>query len=181
MKEVIAGVDEVGRGCLAGPVIAAAVVLKKNIIGLDDSKKISIKKRLELSELILKNSFFAFGTASEKEIDEINILQATLLAMKRAILNLSVVPDKVLVDGIQKPDIDLPIQTIVGGDSLISEISAASIIAKVYRDNLMITFDKNYPEYGFSKHKGYGTKMHLQSIMTHGPCHIHRKTFKGVK
>jgi ribonuclease HII len=101
--------------------------------------------------------------------------------MKRAILNLSVVPDKVLVDGIHKPDMDLPIQTIVGGDSLISEISAASIIAKVYRDNLMITFDKNYPEYGFSKHKGYGTKLHLQSIMTHGPCHIHRKTFKGVK
>jgi ribonuclease HII len=85
------------------------------------------------------------------------------------------------VDGIHKPDIDLPIQTIVGGDSLISEISAASIIAKVYRDNLMITFDKNYPEYGFSKHKGYGTKLHLQSIMTHGPCHIHRKTFKGIK
>ena len=97
MKEVIAGVDEVGRGCLAGPVIAAAVVLKKNITGLDDSKKISSKKRLEFSELILKNSFYAFGAASEKEIDEINILQATLLAMKRAILNLSVVPDKVLV------------------------------------------------------------------------------------
>ena len=177
----IAGVDEVGRGCLAGPVIASAVILKKHIPGLKDSKKLSPPQRNKLSALIIQNSFYSIGSASEQEIDEINILQASLLAMKRAILNLSVVPDKVLVDGIQKPDIDLPIQTIVGGDSLISEISAASIIAKVYRDNLMITFDKNYPEYGFSKHKGYGTKMHLQSIMTHGPCHIHRKTFKGVK
>ena len=181
MKEVIAGVDEVGRGCLAGPVIVAAVVLKKNITSLDDSKKISSKKRLELSELILKNSFYAFGAASEKEIDEINILQATLLAMKRAILNLSVVPDKVLVDGIYKPDIDLPIQTIVGGDSLISEISAASIIAKVYRDNLMVEYDKSFPNYGFEKHKGYGTKEHLDSIKINGICSIHRRSFKGVK
>ena len=138
MKSLIAGVDEVGRGCLAGPVIAAAVILKKKIANLDDSKKLSSNKREELSMIIIQNSYYAFGSASPEEIDSINILQASLLAMKRAILNLPIIPDEVLVDGNQKPDIDLPTQTIIGGDSLIAEISAASIIAKVYRDNLIL-------------------------------------------
>ena len=178
--QVIAGVDEVGRGCLAGPVVASAVILKKNILGLDDSKKLSPKKRQELAESIIENSYFSYGLASQQEIDDINILQASLLAMKRAILNLTVKPDKVLVDGTHKPNIELPVQTIIGGDSLIAEISAASIIAKVYRDNLMKEIDSNYPNYGFAKHKGYGTKFHLEAIKLHGPCSIHRKTFKGV-
>ena len=178
--QVIAGVDEVGRGCLAGPVVASAVILKKNILGLDDSKKLSPKKRKELAEIIIENSYFSYGFASQQEIDDINILQASLLAMKRAILNLTVKPDKVLVDGTHKPNIELPVQTIIGGDSLIAEISAASIIAKVYRDNLMKEIDSNYTNYGFAKHKGYGTRFHLEAIKLHGPCSIHRKTFKGV-
>ena len=180
MKSLIAGVDEVGRGCLAGPVIAAAVILKKKLANLDDSKKLSPNKREELSMIIIENSYYAFGSASPEEIDSINILQASLLAMKRAILNLPIIPDEVLVDGNKKPDTDLPPQTIIGGDSLIAEISAASIIAKVYRDNLMIEFNNKYPNYGFAQHKGYGTKAHLESIKSFGYCSIHRKTFKGV-
>ena len=180
MTELIAGVDEVGRGSLAGPVIAAAVILKNKIEGLDDSKKLSKTKREQLNQKIIENSFFAYGSASVEEIDDINILQASLLAMKRAILNLPITPDEVMVDGNQKPDIDLPTQTIIGGDSLIAEISAASIIAKVYRDNLMIEFNNKYPNYGFAQHKGYGTKVHLESIKAFGYCSIHRKTFKGV-
>ena len=133
--KLIAGVDEVGRGCLAGPVIAAAVILKNNIPGLKDSKKLSIKERQKLSLIIMENSYFSFGSASVKEIDEINILQASLLAMKRAILNLSVKPEMILIDGVHKPDLDIDTQTIIKGDSYIDEISAASIIAKVYRDN----------------------------------------------
>ena len=176
----IVGVDEVGRGCLAGPVIAAAVILKNDIPGLRDSKKLSKSKREELSPIIIQNSYYSFGSASVKEIDRINILQASLLAMKRAILNLSVKPGKILVDGTHKPDLDIDTQTIVGGDSIVDEISAASIIAKVYRDNLMMQFDKKYPDYYFSSHKGYGTKIHKAAIKKHGITPIHRKTFKGV-
>ena len=142
---------------MAGPVIASAVILKKHIPGLKDSKKLSPPQRNKLSALIIQNSFYSIGSASEQEIDEINILQASLLAMKRAILNLSVEPGKVLIDGTHKPDLNVDTQTIIGGDSLIDEISAASIVAKVYRDNLMIEFDKQYPKYGFLSHKGYGT------------------------
>jgi len=156
----IVGVDEVGRGCLAGPVIAAAVILKNDIPGLRDSKKLSKSKREELSSIIIQNSYYSFGSASVKEIDRINILQASLLAMKRAILNLSVEPGKILVDGTHKPDLD--------------------IVAKVYRDNLMMQFDKKYPDYYFSSHKGYGTKIHKAAIKKHGITPIHRKTFKGV-
>ena len=145
--KLIAGVDEVGRGCLAGPVIAAAVIFKNNIPGLKDSKKLSIKKRQKLSLIIMENSYFSFGSASVKEIDEINILQASLLAMKRAILNLSVKPGKILVDGVHKPDLDIDTQTIIKGDSYIDEISAASIIAKVYRDNLMIELAQEFSDY----------------------------------
>jgi len=178
--KLVAGVDEVGRGCLAGPVIAAAVILKKPIPGLKDSKKLSSKAREHLYELIIENSIFSFGSASPKEIDEINILQASLLAMKRAILNLSVIPGMILVDGTHKPDIQIDAKTIIGGDSIVNEISAASIIAKVYRDNLMIKFDNDYPNFYFAKHKGYGTKLHLEAIKKHGITSIHRKTFKGV-
>ena len=181
MKIIVAGIDEVGRGALAGPVIAAAVILEKNISGLDDSKKLSPKKRSHFSDLIKNNSMYAFGSASNNEIDDINILNASLLAMKRAILNLSVKPDLVLVDGIHKPDLDLKMEAIIGGDALKKEISAASIIAKVYRDNLMVEYDKSFPNYGFGKHKGYGTKQHLNSIRVNGICSIHRKSFKGVK
>ena len=178
--KLVAGVDEVGRGCLAGPVIAAAVILRNNIPGLKDSKKLSKKKREELSLIIMKNSYFSFGSSSPKEIDEINILQASLLAMKRAILNLSVEPGKILIDGIHKPDLNIDTQTIISGDSYIDEISAASIIAKVYRDNLMMQFDKKYPNFYFSSHMGYGTKMHKAAIKKYGITPIHRKTFKGV-
>ena len=181
MKIIVAGIDEVGRGALAGPVIAAAVILEKNISGLDDSKKLSPKKRSHFSDLIKNNSMHAFGSASNNEIDDINILNASLLAMKRAILNLSVKPDLVLVDGIHKPDLDIKMEAIIGGDALKKEISAASIIAKVYRDNLMVEYDKSFPNYGFGKHKGYGTKQHLNSIRVNGICSIHRKSFKGVK
>jgi len=181
LKIVVAGTDEVGRGALAGPVIAAAVILETNIDGLDDSKKLSEKKRTNFSNSILENSIYAFGSASNDEIDNINILNASLLAMKRAILNLSVKPDLVLVDGIHKPDLDIKMESIIGGDALIKEISAASIIAKVYRDNIMIEYDKSYPLYGFKNHKGYGTKQHLDLIKINGASSIHRKSFKGVK
>jgi ribonuclease HII len=178
--KLVAGVDEVGRGCLAGPVIAAAVILRKKIPGLKDSKKLPKKKREELSLIIMQNSYFSFGSSSPKEIDKINILQASLLAMKRAILNLSVEPGKILIDGIHKPDLNTDTQTIISGDSYIDEISAASIIAKVYRDNLMMQFDKEYPNFYFSSHMGYGTKMHKAAIKKYGITPIHRKTFKGV-
>ena len=178
--KLVAGVDEVRRGCLAGPVIAAAVILTNNIPGLKDSKKLSKKKREELSLTIMKNSYFSFGCSSPKEIDEINILQASLLAMKRAILNLSVEPGKILIDGIHKPDLNTDTQTIISGDSYIDEISAASIIAKVYRDNLMMQFDKEYPNFFFSSHMGYGTKMHKAALKKYGITPIHRKTFRGV-
>jgi ribonuclease HII len=178
--KLIAGVDEVGRGCLAGPVIAAAVILRNNISGLKDSKKLTKKKREELSLIIMQNSYFSFGSSSPKEIDKINILQASLLAMKRAILNLSVKPGKILIDGIHKPDLNTDTQTIISGDSYIDQISAASIIAKVYRDNLMMQFDKEYPNFYFSSHMGYGTKMHKAAIKKYGITPIHRETFKGV-
>ena len=180
MKELIAGVDEVGRGCLAGPVIAAAVILNNSISNLNDSKKISKGKREHLSTIIMQNSFFAFGHASHQEIDEINIHNASLLAMKRAILNLNIKPNKVLVDGLYLPDVEYKKEAIVGGDAIISEISAASIIAKVYRDNLMLDFDKKYPIYKFYKHKGYPTKFHKEMLKIHGSCPIHRHSFKGV-
>lgn len=180
MKELVAGVDEVGRGCLAGPVIAAAVILNNSINNLNDSKKISKDKREHLSTIIMQNSFFAFGHASHQEIDEINIHNASLLAMKRAILNLNIKPNKVLVDGLYLPDVEYKKEAIVGGDAIISEISAASIIAKVYRDNLMLDFDKKYPIYKFNKHKGYPTKFHKEMLKIHGSCPIHRHSFKGV-
>ena len=177
---MIAGTDEVGRGCLAGPVVAAAVILKEDVPGLTDSKKISPKKREFLADLILEKSFFAYGVVSNHKIDKINILNASLLAMKRAILNLPVRPSMVLVDGTFKPDLDIPMRAIIGGDSSENAISAASIIAKVYRDNLMIKYDSIFPVYDLKGNKGYGTKKHLEALKNFGHCEIHRTTFNGV-
>ena len=177
---MIAGTDEVGRGCLAGPVVAAAVILKEDIPGLTDSKKLSPKKRQFLADLILKKSFFAYGVVSNNKIDKINILNASLLAMKRAILKLPVRPSMVLVDGTFKPDLDIPMRAIIGGDSSENAISAASIIAKVYRDNLMIKYDSIFPVYDLKGNKGYGTKKHLEALKNYGYCEIHRTTFNGV-
>ena len=181
--DLIAGVDEVGRGPLAGPVVAAAVILdpKKPIDGLCDSKKMSANRRLEMSDKIKSNSLaWSLGRAEVKEIDEINILQASLLAMKRAIEVLNIEPDIVLVDGNYTPSINFKKKAIVKGDSFISEISAASIIAKVERDNEMIALDKIYPGYGFSSHKGYPTKQHIESLKKLGITDIHRVTFSPV-
>ena len=177
---MIAGTDEVGRGCLAGPVVAAAVILKEDIPGLTDSKKITPKRREFLADLILEKSFFAYGVVSNNKIDKINILNASLLEMKRAILNLPVKPSLVLVDGTFKPDLDIPMRAIIGGDSSENAISAASIIAKVYRDNLMIKYDSIFPVYDLKGNKGYGTKKHLEALKNFGHCEIHRTTFNGV-
>lgn len=178
--KVICGVDEAGRGPLAGPVYAAAVVLKKGqtIEGVNDSKKLSEKKReLLFDKIIAECEEYSIGTASEKEIDEINILQATFLAMKRAVEGLSVKPDCALVDGNQVPPLECDVETVVKGDSKSESIAAASILAKVSRDRYMLEMAKKYPQYGFEKHKGYGTKLHYEMIEKYGICDIHRKTF----
>ncbi len=178
----IAGIDEVGRGPLAGPVIAAAVILdRKNIPeGINDSKKIPKAKRILLAEKIKENSIYAYGAASEIEIDEINILQASLLAMKRASDRLSVVPKTTLIDGNFKPDIKNNTISIIKGDSKSVSIAAASILAKVYRDEIMLKYSKQFPEYGFQTNSGYGTKEHLSALKNHGITPIHRKSFKPV-
>lgn len=177
---VICGIDEAGRGPLAGPVYAAAVILKKGqtIEGVNDSKKLSEKKREELFEKIVTECLdYSIGTASEKEIDEINILQATFLAMKRAVDGLSLKPDCALVDGNRAPLLDCSVLTIVKGDSKSESIAAASILAKVSRDRYMLKMAEKYPQYGFEKHKGYGTKLHYEMIDKYGICEIHRKSF----
>ena len=178
----IAGIDEVGRGPLAGPVIAAAVILdRKNIPeGINDSKKIPKAKRILLAEKIKENSIYAYGAASEIEIDEINILQASLLAMKRASDGLSVVPKTTLIDGNFKPDIKNNTISIIKGDSKSVSIAAASILAKVYRDEIMLKYSKQFPEYGFQTNSGYGTKEHLSALKNFGITPIHRKSFKPV-
>lgn len=178
---IVAGVDEVGRGPLAGPVLAAAVILKSQIIGVTDSKKLTAKKRDYLSNVIKDEALcYAFGRVEAAEIDEINIHNATLLAMKRAIEALPIVPDKVLVDGIHSPLVDMACETIVKGDSKIEAIGAASIIAKVLRDSEMIIMDEQYPGYGFASHKGYPTKVHREALMKLGPCPIHRRSYAPV-
>ena len=177
---VICGVDEAGRGPLAGPVCAAAVILPKHlqIPGLTDSKKLTDKKRRELFPIIQQQAIaYGIGLASEAEIDEINILQATFLAMGRALNQLSIGPEIALIDGNRETDFGLPVKTVVKGDSLSANIAAASILAKVTRDNIMVELAKQYPEYGFEIHKGYGTKAHYEALRTYGPCPIHRKTF----
>jgi len=181
--ENIAGVDEAGRGPLAGPVVAAAVIFpaKIDIVGLDDSKKLSPKKREELFPQIQAEAV-AYGVAivDREVIDKINILQASLLAMKQAVEQLQTVPDLLLIDGNQKIDSTLDQWAVVKGDSKSLSIAAASVLAKVTRDRVMKDYHKLYPQYEFHRHKGYGTKLHRDLIEEHGPCPIHRSTFKGV-
>lgn len=177
---LICGVDEAGRGPLAGPVCAAAVILPPNCVipGLDDSKKLSDKRRRELMPLI-KESAWAYGIAfaGEKEIDEINILQATFLAMERAISMLDIRPELCLIDGNRAKDFSVPVQTVIHGDSLSASIAAASILAKVTRDDYMLELAEKYPQYAFDIHKGYGTKAHYAALREFGPCDAHRMTF----
>ena len=178
--QIICGVDEAGRGPLAGPVCAAAVILPPNaeIPGLNDSKKLSDKKRRELYPII-KEQAIAYGIAfaDHNEIDEINILQATYLAMERAINQLSVKPELALIDGNRAKDFGIPVQTVVHGDSLSASIAAASVLAKVTRDDVMLQMAEEYPGYGFEIHKGYGTKAHYAALTEKGPSPIHRTTF----
>lgn len=178
--QVICGVDEAGRGPLAGPVCAAAVILPQGleIPGLNDSKKLSDKKRRELFPIIQEQAVaYGIGWASEKEIDEINILQATFLAMNRALEAMGVKPDLALVDGNRDPGFPVATKTVVKGDSLSANIAAASVLAKVSRDTLMEEMAETYPGYGFEIHKGYGTKAHYAALESLGPSEIHRMTF----
>ena len=176
----ICGIDEAGRGPLAGPVCAAAVILPErlDIPGLNDSKKLTDKKRRELFPIIEEQAIaFGLGWASQEEIDEINILQATFLAMSRAVEQLKIRPDLALVDGNRAPALDLPVETVVQGDSLSASIAAASVLAKVSRDDVMLRMAEEYPGYGFEVHKGYGTKAHYEALQKFGPSPIHRRTF----
>ena len=178
--KLIAGIDEVGRGPLAGPVVTAAVILKENdlIEGINDSKKLSAAKRESLYDIILNRAVsYAFGVVSAEEIDSINILQATYKAMLQALSSLSIKPDFVLADAVTIPGIDIKQQGIIKGDAKSISIGAASIIAKVYRDRMMDEYAKIYPEYGFEQNKGYGSQSHIEAIKKFGPCPIHRKTF----
>ena len=176
----ICGIDEAGRGPLAGPVCAAAVILPErlDIPGLNDSKKLTDKKRRELFPIIEEQAIaFGLGWASQEEIDEINILQATFLAMSRAVEQLKIRTDLALVDGNRAPALDLPVETVVKGDSLSASIAAASVLAKVSRDDVMLRMAEEYPGYGFEVHKGYGTKAHYEALRKFGPSPIHRRTF----
>ena len=177
---VVCGIDEAGRGPLAGPVCAAAVILPKGCVieGVNDSKKLTKKKREALFDIIKEKALaYSIAVADEKEIDEINILQATYLAMRRAFEGLDVKPDMALVDGNRDPILGIPTKTIVKGDANSMSIAAASILAKVTRDRFMLEMDEKYPEYQFAKHKGYGTKLHYEMLAKYGASEIHRKTF----
>ena len=176
----VCGVDEAGRGPVAGPVCAAAVILPAGIVieGLNDSKKLSEKKREKLFDEITANALaWSVSLVDERVIDEINILQATFLAMERAMAQMAPPPELALIDGNRSKDFGLPVRTIVKGDSLSASIAAASILAKVTRDRLMEQYDEQYPQYGFAVHKGYGTKRHYAALREYGPCPIHRQTF----
>ena len=178
--DLVCGVDEAGRGPLAGPVCAAAVILPKGLVipGLNDSKKLTDKRRRELFPIIQQEAVsFGIAFASQEEIDEINILQATFLAMRRAIDQLDPKPDFALIDGNRETDFGVPCKTVIKGDSLSANIAAASVLAKVTRDNWMIEAAEKYPGYGFEIHKGYGTKAHYAALEKLGPCAIHRRTF----
>lgn len=178
--ELICGVDEAGRGPLAGPVFAAAVILPSDyeIEGINDSKKLSPKKREKLFDEIIEHAVAcSIRSCDQKNIDEINILQATMLAMKTAVESLSVKPEIVFVDGNRLPNWEIPSESIVKGDATSASIAAASILAKVSRDRYMMEMDKKYPEYEFAKHKGYPTELHYEKLREYGPCEIHRKTF----
>ena len=181
---VIAGLDEAGRGPLAGPVVAGAVILPAGCIieGLKDSKLTTLNERLRLFNDITANAIaIGIGIVSSDAIDRINILQSTYLAMKSAVRHLKQNPGILLIDAVRLPDIEIPQKSIIKGESVSASIAAASIIAKVVRDNLMEKYHEIYPLYNFSKHKGYGTKEHISLIRAHGPCPIHRKTFRKVK
>jgi len=178
----IAGIDEAGRGPLAGPVVAAAVILREPLSGLDDSKKLSAKRRDALAEHIRETAFVGVGIAEPEEIDRINILQATLVAMRRAAINLGHIPAEFLIDGNKTPDhLPAAARFIIGGDAIEPAISAASIIAKTVRDALMIRAAYRWPAYGFEGHKGYGARTHLDAISEHGPCPIHRMSFSPMR
>ena len=176
----VCGVDEAGRGPLAGPVCAAAVILPAGLVieGVNDSKKLTEKKREELFPVICEKALaYGIGWADEREIDEINILQATYRAMKRAVESLPLTADYALIDGNRMPPLDIPGTTIVKGDALSMSIAAASILAKVSRDRVMVQFSREYPQYGFEQHKGYGTAAHVQALREYGPCPLHRQSF----
>lgn len=178
--QIVCGVDEAGRGPLAGPVCAAAVILPDGLVieGLDDSKKLTEKKRDALYDVICEEAIsYGIAFASVEEIEELNILQATFLAMKRAVESLNVKADLALVDGNQKPPLDIQARTLVKGDAKSPSIAAASILAKVTRDRLMVEIAEQYPQYEFPKHKGYGTKLHYEKIMEHGISPVHRRSF----
>lgn len=182
--KLITGIDEAGRGPLAGPVVAASVILPENcqIEGLKDSKKLSEKIRNQIFEIIQQKAVaIGIGIVYENAIDRVNIFQAVKIAMAESVSGLSCKPDFLLIDGNQKINSIIPQFTIIKGDTLSVSIAAASVIAKVTRDRLMIHYHNIYPQYGFSQHKGYGTQKHLKNISKFGPCKIHRKTFKGVK
>jgi len=180
----VAGVDEVGRGCLAGPVVAAACILdcsKPLHKKLNDSKKLTAAIRNEIAEQLRAESVcFGIGQVEAEEIDQINILEATKKAMKLAIANLETPADFLLIDAVQLRDISLPQRAIIRGDSISASIAAASILAKTYRDKLMADYEAEYPQYGFASHVGYGTAAHYKALREHGPCPLHRKTFRGV-
>ena len=181
---MVAGVDEAGRGPLAGPVIAAAVILdeRDRIAGLADSKTLSERRREQLAECIREQALAcSIGRAGHEEIDRLNILNATLLAMQRAIRGLSIKPDRVLVDGNRCPDTEYPARAIIQGDGAEACISAASIVAKVCRDREMRELDRQYPGYGFARHKGYPTRQHILALSANGPCPIHRRSFAPVQ
>ena len=178
--KIVCGIDEAGRGPLAGPVCAAAVILPEGCIieGVNDSKKLTEKKRERLFDVIKETALaYSIATADEKEIDEINILQATYLAMKRAFDGLSIKPEMALVDGNRDPGLGVPTRTIIKGDANSMSIAAASILAKVTRDRFMLEMDEKYPEYQFAKHKGYGTKLHYEMLDKYGASEIHRMSF----
>jgi ribonuclease HII len=179
----IAGLDEAGRGPLAGPVVAAAVILNRDlpIPGVDDSKKLSKSHREALYEEIRQKAVsYGIGIVSREIIDEINILRASLEAMRLAVFKLSIKPGFLLIDGNQLPDLDLPMEALIGGDSLSASIAAASILAKVTRDRIMCKLDRMYPQYGFAKHKGYPTREHFNALDEFGVCEIHRRSFTPV-
>ena len=183
-ERLVAGVDEAGRGPLAGPVVAAAVILDPavRIVGLGDSKRLSPQRRAELDlEIRERAAGYAVARADVDVIDAINILQATMQAMREAVARLDPAPDLVLVDGNRCPDVPCPVRAVVGGDATVAAIGAASILAKVARDREMIEMDRRYPEYGFARHKGYGTRAHRDALLRLGPSPIHRLSFAPVK
>ncbi len=183
--EIVCGVDEAGRGPLAGPVVAAAVIFdpaKPRIRGLDDSKVLSAKKREELYEKIVDRALsFCVASATVEEIDTLNILHATMLAMKRAVEGLSVAPTLVKIDGNRCPTLSMRSEAVIGGDALVAQISAASILAKVTRDRMLLQLHEVHPVYGFDAHAGYGTPQHLRALLEHGPCEHHRRSFAPVR